>query len=280
MYFSVAVTIRSAASRWRRQRTLIRTSEGLKKIEELSKGDRVLTLSDKEGVSEQPIVGIQEKSGKSAVRVVLGKESVTVDPEHKFLLAETREWCPAKDLSPNLALINGFGQRVLIDEVIYEDETEHEFIDLSIEGNHNCYVSESSLLVHNFAIIIPIVTWTIGEGVAAAAGASIVAGILYATGKHNGGKEMMDEAKPAPPATHEDGNSNSGTKVKTPGTDSKGFDNVRGGSKAKIDRKTGEVWEKDMLHKDHWEVYKNKKDWEKGKRDRAVWEDGRLKQKF
>ena len=51
------------------------------------------------------------------------------------------------------------------------------------------------------------------------------------------------------------------------------------GSKAKRHKVSGEVWEPDMLHKDHYEVYKDKKAWEKGgpNRDHAVWSDGRPK---
>jgi hypothetical protein len=36
----------------------------------------------------------------------------------------------------------------------------------------------------------------------------------------------------------------------------------------------------DLRFKNHYEVYKNKKDYENGQRDRSVWEDGRLKEKF
>ena len=39
----------------------------------------------------------------------------------------------------------------------------------------------------------------------------------------------------------------------------------------------GTIWVKDLLHKDHWEVYKDKKSYEKGKRSFDVWEDGRFK---
>jgi hypothetical protein len=65
----------------------------------------------------------------------------------------------------------------------------------------------------------------------------------------------------------------------TPTTNPENFDRIKG-TKAKIDKETGEVWEHDQLHKDHWEVYDNKKDWEKGRRDRDVWDDGRPKRKF
>ena len=65
----------------------------------------------------------------------------------------------------------------------------------------------------------------------------------------------------------------------TPTTDKNQFESVRGTS-AKRNPDTGEIWMKDRLHKDHYEVYKNKRDFENGVRHRAVWEDGRLKEKF
>ncbi|MBU2569647.1 MAG: hypothetical protein KJ725_06325 [Gammaproteobacteria bacterium] len=68
---------------------------------------------------------------------------------------------------------------------------------------------------------------------------------------------------------------------KTPKTNPELFKNVKG-CKGKCNKETGEIWEKDLLHKEqpHYEVYKNKKNYEKGKRDRAIWEDGRLKEEF
>ncbi|MGI8770700.1 MAG: RHS repeat-associated core domain-containing protein [Acidobacteriaceae bacterium] len=65
----------------------------------------------------------------------------------------------------------------------------------------------------------------------------------------------------------------------TPTTAPGNFEPVKG-TPAKKNTQTGEIWEKDRLHKDHYEVYKNKKSFEKGNRDRSVWADGRPKQKF
>jgi hypothetical protein len=65
----------------------------------------------------------------------------------------------------------------------------------------------------------------------------------------------------------------------TPTTHRDNFEPVKGTS-GKRDPKTGEIWVKDKLHKDEYEVYKNKKDFDKGKRSRSVWEDGRTKEKF
>jgi RHS repeat-associated protein len=65
----------------------------------------------------------------------------------------------------------------------------------------------------------------------------------------------------------------------TPTTHPGEFDPIKR-EKAKVQIETGEIWEKDMLHKNHFEVYKNRKTFEKGVRDRAVWEDGRLKETY
>ncbi len=65
----------------------------------------------------------------------------------------------------------------------------------------------------------------------------------------------------------------------TPDTAPEEFESIKR-SKAKRHKNTGEIWEKDLLHDDHWEVYRTKKKWQAGVRDRAVWEDGRLKEKF
>jgi hypothetical protein len=65
----------------------------------------------------------------------------------------------------------------------------------------------------------------------------------------------------------------------TPDTRTELFNSVRG-RRARRHRVTGEVWQLDMLHGDHWEVYKTAKDFERGVRDRSVWSDGRLKERF
>jgi hypothetical protein len=75
-----------------------------------------------------------------------------------------------------------------------------------------------------------------------------------------------------------DGGNGSSLEV-TPTTDKTQFESVRCSS-AKRNRDTGEIWVRDRLHKDHYEVYKNKRDFEKGVRHRAVWEDGSLKEEF
>ena len=57
------------------------------------------------------------------------------------------------------------------------------------------------------------------------------------------------------------------------------FEPLRG-RRARRHRDSGEIWQKDRLHGNHWEVYKTLQDFERGSRDRSVWSDGRLKDRF
>jgi hypothetical protein len=68
-----------------------------------------------------------------------------------------------------------------------------------------------------------------------------------------------------------------GDREVTPATDRNQFESVRR-SDAKRNRETGEYWRPDRLHKDHYEVYRNQRELERGLRDRSVWNDGRLKE--
>jgi len=49
------------------------------------------------------------------------------------------------------------------------------------------------------------------------------------------------------------------------------------GKKVAEGKKTGEIWELDYLHGDHFEVYSNGRAFRAGTRTRAVWLDGRQK---
>jgi len=63
----------------------------------------------------------------------------------------------------------------------------------------------------------------------------------------------------------------------TPETHPADFRPVKG-TNAKENIKTGEIWVKDMKHRNHYEVYKNKKMYDNKARNRSVWDDGRFKE--
>jgi hypothetical protein len=68
----------------------------------------------------------------------------------------------------------------------------------------------------------------------------------------------------------------------TPHTHPGEFDNIKN-TPAKKHKTTGEIWVPDKSGHyggRHFEVYRNKRDWENGKRDRAVDPNGKLIKKY
>ncbi|MGO4134313.1 SpvB/TcaC N-terminal domain-containing protein [Rhizobium brockwellii] len=126
----------------------------------------------------------------------------------------------------------------------------------------------------------------IGGGTIGAIGGTAVGAALdlyeEVTGKSLAGpvfsmSESAGEGEKGNPPTSEQGID----KEQTPATHPDMFEPVRG-TKAKKHKETGEIMVKDPLHKaqPHYEVYKNKKMFDKNVRDRDVWADGRPKRKL
>ena len=68
----------------------------------------------------------------------------------------------------------------------------------------------------------------------------------------------------------------------TPTTHPEKFGKVHG-RKGLRHKDTGEIWERDQAHKgtnDHYEVYRNRKKYDNGTRDRSVYPDGTVKDNF
>jgi RHS repeat-associated protein len=86
-------------------------------------------------------------------------------------------------------------------------------------------------------------------------------------------------ATPDPNDNRPNQSQSGGQNQQTPTTNPDRFEPVRG-QPAKRDKQTGEIWVFDRLHKNHYEVYKNRRDYERGRRSRSVWTDGRPKETF
>lgn len=114
------------------------------------------------------------------------------------------------------------------------------------------YVNQGHTTICKQLVDLPVVT------------SSEVADIAPSTSYVNKGKQVNDPIKD-----------------ETPATDPDKFRPVRG-HKEKQHEETGEIWQKDQYAHggEHYEVYRNRKMWENGNRDRSVWKDGTLREKY
>lgn len=135
--------------------TLVKVPFGYVPIEELQVGDLVISQNEL-GILETDIVtAIEQTTVHQIVRITVAGISVDVADGHQFFTPLVKSWIQAYQCSYRDELLS-FPRRALpIDsvEIIYGT---FEVIKLSIENNHNFFVSERALLVHNFLPALPL----------------------------------------------------------------------------------------------------------------------------
>ena len=130
--------------------TLVKTEDGYRSIEHLAVGDSVISF-DFDGKScQSKIVQISKKTIKGFVALQIGEKTVCAGPDQKFFLPEKGDWIKAK----NIALSNRFlikSQEVSSAlEIKFCNQTTDVY-SISLDEHHNFCITESDILVHNFA---------------------------------------------------------------------------------------------------------------------------------
>lgn len=135
--------------------TLIKTKQGYIPVEQLKENDSVLTYNYRNKLKlEDKIQKIEKKQYKKAVRIVIDGTMIITAPDHKFFCPLRKgNWIIAQDLHQDdfiLKNIINLGKIEKIDVINYEKE--FEFYNLSMNENHNYFVTEKDIFVHNSAI--------------------------------------------------------------------------------------------------------------------------------
>ena len=133
--------------------TPVFTSEGYKKIEDVKIGDKVLSYNETKKVNEYKEVTdtyVHEDVEDELYEIEIGYKTIKVTPDHRFYISRNNEemWVPTKELKVG-------------DRVMYMDQTFHKIHDIrhylkkntvynfAVKDNHNYYVGEEGILVHN-----------------------------------------------------------------------------------------------------------------------------------
>ena len=127
--------------------TLVATEKGNKKIEDIKEGDLVWSYNEETGKKElKKVVGLSRNTSSSLVRVIVDGAEITCTPEHPFYV--NGSWVEAKDLIKGMSLTTLEGKISSVESVELLDGKVKVY-NFEVEGNHNYYVSEKGILVHN-----------------------------------------------------------------------------------------------------------------------------------
>ena len=127
--------------------TLIETPAGKKPIETLNEGDEVITYdsASKSNIHKR-IIGTSRKAMSFLRRIVVGRDTITATPGH--LIYTAKGWLSATLISTGTFITNSEHSFVRVDTA-FTIESPQAVYNFEVEDNHNYYIGEEGLLVHN-----------------------------------------------------------------------------------------------------------------------------------
>ena len=130
--------------------TLILTAEGLKRIEEIKTGDRVLSADTETMISEyKTVLETFVRRTNEIIHIFIENEEITTTVDHPFWV-NGKGFVSAMNLVIGSELINDKGDIVCVENIRRETNREGvEVFNFKVEDFHTYYVGENGILVHN-----------------------------------------------------------------------------------------------------------------------------------
>lgn len=128
--------------------TLVYGKEALRPIEQVSVGDSVYSYNlEADKVELSKVVNVLKRPTNGIYELSVAKEKILVTAEHPFYV-DGKGWVTVKELKPGDRLRTSTKERLKLDAVkaIAQDV---EVYNIEVDGNHNYFVTNSSILVHN-----------------------------------------------------------------------------------------------------------------------------------
>ena len=131
--------------------TLVATSDGLKPIEDIEVGDKVLAYDPETGEQAyKPVVRLFRNATDKWYHVHVNEQDITCTAEHPFYVADIDEFVPAKDLKAGQHVLLADGSCAVVDGILVEElSTPEATYNFEVEDYHTYYVTEDKVLVHN-----------------------------------------------------------------------------------------------------------------------------------
>ena len=133
--------------------TKVITDEGYKDIDKIKVNDIVLSYNEETRINEYKKVLnllVHPKEKEVLYTLTIDDKTVEATSEHRFYVISEcgNEWVPIKDLKVGDILINSSGNIKVINKITSK-KIEETIYNIEVEDNHNYYVTESEILVHN-----------------------------------------------------------------------------------------------------------------------------------
>ena len=133
--------------------TKVLTETGLVNIEDMQVGMKVYSYNEetKEVELKEVLRTSETKAYKDMVKVTVNGDVIESTSKHQYYVLNVG-WVYAQDLKIGDILLNSDGKEVIVEEVEFfgNDGTDLKIVyNLEVDGNHNYFVGEENVLVHN-----------------------------------------------------------------------------------------------------------------------------------
>ena len=130
--------------------TKVKTADGFKNIEDIKIGDKVYTYNTNTNSIELKKVTKTIKSSTIDTYIVtIGDEKIEMSPKHELYIID-KGWVRAYDLNVNDELLDINGRKTSINKIKYKRYNEPiDTYNLTVDGNHNYFITNTQVLVHN-----------------------------------------------------------------------------------------------------------------------------------
>ena len=130
--------------------TLILTATGLKRIEDIKVGDRVLSADTETMISEyKTVLDTFVRTTNDLIHIFIGDEELITTIDHPFWV-KGKGFVPAMSLVIGSGLINDNGDIAYVENILRETNNNGvEVFNFKVENYHTYYVGENNILVHN-----------------------------------------------------------------------------------------------------------------------------------
>jgi hypothetical protein len=131
--------------------TLVMTSNGAEAIEDIDEGETVMAYEFETGkLVSRTVTSTVEHFTYYWVDVDLGSETITATRGHRFWVESHKEWIEALYLQPGMIVREADGDMVPVRAVtVRELDTPEATFNFEVAEEHNYFVGDSRVLVHN-----------------------------------------------------------------------------------------------------------------------------------
>lgn len=180
--------------------TLVRVVGGHQAIKNLKVNDLVASFDGLQVVYNQTLHFGYVKRGQG-VKIILNSCQITASRNQKFYLPVLDKWVAAQDLTKQDYLLDMYGNHVEILNITYLEKLV-DLYDITVAHEHNFFVSEQNILVHNIAFLAAAPAATVIGGkvgaFAMAYGAKIAAAcfagcFIYKTSRDNAKQQLLTQ---------------------------------------------------------------------------------------